>query len=245
MRNPKMILFDYGQTLINEVKFDPVKGIQAVLDTATENPHSIRAESMMDLYYGLIKDINTPAIDSIAMQYIEVPDAFFQNYLYGYFGIKLTKSHEEVELIFETNAHTSIPSEGIGKLLNYLDKGGTRTGVISNTTMSMACLNGLLNSRIPENKFEFVITSSNYIFRKPHPRIFEYVLHTAGLDACDIWFCGDNPKVDIDGAAACGIFPVWYKGCYTITSDITPSCDCLELNDWSRLPGLISQAGGI
>ena len=32
MTKPKMILFDYGQTLVNEAKFDGVKGTEAVLD---------------------------------------------------------------------------------------------------------------------------------------------------------------------------------------------------------------------
>ena len=36
MIKPKMILFDYGQTLINEVKFDGVKGTEAVLKYAVK-----------------------------------------------------------------------------------------------------------------------------------------------------------------------------------------------------------------
>ena len=32
MIKPKMILFDYGQTLVNEVSFDGVKGTEAVLN---------------------------------------------------------------------------------------------------------------------------------------------------------------------------------------------------------------------
>ena len=31
MKKPKMILFDYGQTLVNEQYFDGVKGTEAVL----------------------------------------------------------------------------------------------------------------------------------------------------------------------------------------------------------------------
>lgn len=31
MKKPKMILFDYGQTLVNEQLFDGVKGTEAVL----------------------------------------------------------------------------------------------------------------------------------------------------------------------------------------------------------------------
>ena len=37
MRLPKMVLFDYGQTLVAEEKFDGVKGTRAVLQYATKN----------------------------------------------------------------------------------------------------------------------------------------------------------------------------------------------------------------
>ena len=36
MKKPKLILFDYGQTLVNEQLFDGVKGTEAVLGYATK-----------------------------------------------------------------------------------------------------------------------------------------------------------------------------------------------------------------
>lgn len=36
MEKPKMVLFDYGQTLVAEQKFDGVKGTEAVLQYATK-----------------------------------------------------------------------------------------------------------------------------------------------------------------------------------------------------------------
>lgn len=35
MKRPKMILFDYGQTLVNEKKFDGIAGTRAVMQYAT------------------------------------------------------------------------------------------------------------------------------------------------------------------------------------------------------------------
>ena len=37
MKMPKMILFDYGQTLVNEQRFNGVRGTEAVLKYATKN----------------------------------------------------------------------------------------------------------------------------------------------------------------------------------------------------------------
>ena len=44
MKTPKMILFDYGQTLIAEQKFDGVKGTEAVLQYAVRD--SIRSKGI-------------------------------------------------------------------------------------------------------------------------------------------------------------------------------------------------------
>ena len=41
-----MILFDYGQTLVNEKFFDGVKGTEAVLKYATKNKYNKSAEDL-------------------------------------------------------------------------------------------------------------------------------------------------------------------------------------------------------
>ncbi len=45
MKMPKMVLFDYGQTLIAE-KFDGLKGTEAVLQYATRNKYHLSAEQV-------------------------------------------------------------------------------------------------------------------------------------------------------------------------------------------------------
>lgn len=46
MKKPKMILFDYGQTLVSEAGFDGVKGTRAVLEFAVENKYNRTAEEI-------------------------------------------------------------------------------------------------------------------------------------------------------------------------------------------------------
>jgi len=31
-----------------------------------------------------------------------------------------------------------------------------------------------------------------------------------GVEAHDVWFCGDHPQKDVEGAAGAGLYPVWY-----------------------------------
>ena len=69
-----------------------------------------------------------------------------------------------------------------------------------------------INRLIPENAFEFIITSSNYIFRKPNKRLFELALEKADLKPDEVWYVGDQYECDIKGALGAGLMPVWYTG---------------------------------
>ena len=57
MRKPKMILFDYGQTLLNEQTFNGIKGTQAVLDCCVSTLNHITAEEVQELANMLNNDI--------------------------------------------------------------------------------------------------------------------------------------------------------------------------------------------
>jgi putative hydrolase of the HAD superfamily len=57
MNIPKMIIFDYGQTLVTEKPFDGLKGTQAVLSKATNNPNNVSAGEIQALADELNKEI--------------------------------------------------------------------------------------------------------------------------------------------------------------------------------------------
>lgn len=100
-----------------------------------------------------------------------------------------------------------------------------------------------------KNKFEFVIASSEYMFRKPKPILFELTLKKAGLCVEDVWFCGDNIKADVEGSAAVGIFPIWYEN-DTVENPrrgqnkgILPKCKYLHIHDWLELTDILEELG--
>jgi len=49
MNKPKMILFDCGQTLIDEEGFDGIAGTEAVLEHCVENPQKVTATEIQQL----------------------------------------------------------------------------------------------------------------------------------------------------------------------------------------------------
>ncbi|MDF2542642.1 MAG: HAD-superfamily hydrolase, subfamily variant 1 [Herbinix sp.] len=235
MKKPKMMMFDYGQTLIAESKFDGVAGTREVLKYATRNPGNVTAEEIQQFANTLNKDIGRFIADPRATNHVEVHNHSFQNYLYDYFDIDIDLSPYELETIFWDNASAGKPTLHIEKLLDSLEKEGIRTAVLSNISYSGRALYKRINSLLPENHFEYILATSEYVFRKPHGRIFELALRKAQLNAEDVWYCGDNAVFDVEGASAYGIFPVWYRGAVEEYNKMEPLVDCLTISDWNEL----------
>jgi putative hydrolase of the HAD superfamily len=241
VNNPKMIIFDYGQTIIDEKIFDPLEGTRAVLNSAAINPNNVSADEVQALAYELGKDIGRWGVDAEEQTFLEVHNHVFQNYLYEYFDIEFTKPMAEIERIFQSAACIAEPTKNIVEFLKFLASRNIRTSVVSNISFSGNLLKEHINNIIPSNNFEFIIASSEYIFRKPHKRIFELALRKAKLNASDAWYCGDNAVFDVDGAAASGIFPVWYKGAIQKSNNYIPKSHHLEVNNWNELINMLEK----
>lgn len=209
---PKMVLFDYGQTLINEQKFNPVKGTEAVLKYAVKNKYNLTAEQVQQEADAINRELGRSEHMKRHLTQVEVPNVMFSPYLYESQGIEIPLSTEEIDRIFWDAASPGAPTEGIESFLGLLKKKGIRTGVISNISYAPEVVAERIHKLLPENSFEFIMTSSNYIFRKPNRRIFELALEKAGLPAEDVWYIGDNYKCDIEGALHVGMTPIWYIG---------------------------------
>lgn len=237
MNLPKMILFDYGQTLLDETGFDPVKGTAAVMEHAVENKYGLTAAQVQAEADAILAEIGRVNANGKCTCPIEMSVYPFDAYLYESNGIKLSISYNEAERIFWEVAAPGVPTKGIKEFLCYLKEKGIRTGVISNISYSGKALTERLQKTLPEAEFEFIIASSDYVFRKPSPRLFKLALEKADLQPEDVWYIGDNYECDVEGAAAMGIYPVWYTG--AVHKKYEKSGDVLEITDWQDLQQMI------
>ncbi|HWT27201.1 MAG TPA: HAD family hydrolase [Mobilitalea sp.] len=235
MQKPKMILFDYGQTLIAENRFDGEKGTRAVLKYATKNPYNVSAKQVQDFAKELNRDIGRYDPDVTKSPFIEIHNLIFQKYLYDYFDLEFNLTPNEVEKVFWDNASAGKPTNNVKLLLDYLKEAGTRTAVISNISYSGRALEDRINTLLPDNNFEFILATSEYVFRKPHSRIYEFALRKARLNAREVWYCGDNAYFDVEGSSKVGIYPVWYRSAMEDHNKLFPSVECLTVNDWVEL----------
>ncbi len=207
MDKPKMILFDYGGTLLYEQNFDFRRGEQAVFRHIKENPHNTTLEQV-----GILDKELFGNADKCRKMGYEIHELPLLRCKYESLGIKFDIPLEEVETLLWDNASEGGKMPYISELLVFLDKSGIRTGVISNIGWSGNALSRRINQLLPENHFEFILASSEYAVRKPNPVLFQVALNKANLSPDEVWYCGDNIQADIFGAHGAGIFPVHYEG---------------------------------
>ena len=105
MRKPKMILFDYGQTLVNEKIFDGVKGTEAVLKYATKNKYNKTAEELQAYANELNKELGRFDPEKRHLFQVEVPNRMFSKYLYESQGVEIHLSSEEWIVYFGMLRH--------------------------------------------------------------------------------------------------------------------------------------------
>jgi len=239
MRKPKMILFDYGQTLISESYFDGVKGTAAVMQYAAKNKYGKTPEQIQSEAEHINRELGRFEASKRHLFQIEIPFCQFEAYLFQTNGIALSIPYSEAEHIFWDAAAPGAATQGIEEFLDFLKNEGIRTGVISNISYSQKTLAERINKILPDNQFEFIIASSEYVFRKPNQRIFHLALEMAELKPEETWYIGDQYECDIVGAKNAGLFPVWYTSAVDFKQDMEE--DAFKISSWSELKDYLLQ----
>lgn len=235
MNYPEMILFDYGNTLINEFDFNTLRGYKAVFEHVVRNPKNVAAETVTEFDSKLYKKLENARNGGYELHEKQLNQITFE-----YFGLEFDVPLEEIELIYWTNASPTGIMPHTDKMLDYINSHGIRSGVVSNISWSGNALKSRIDTCLPNNRFEFVISSSEYIFRKPDPVLFELALAKADISPDKVWFCGDTVEADIFGAHGVGIFPVWYEEDsipvpWRSAHGKLPDFDYMHIHDWREL----------
>lgn len=242
MKYPKMILFDYGHTLLYEPGWDSVKGTAELLKYATKNPNHCTLDDVTkgaELIFG-------KHIENVRKIGYDISRQVADKVLYEYLGIEFSLTPLEMETVFWNGTSMGAIMPGADKMLDYINRNGIRSAVISNLVWSGSALTERLNRLLPNNQFEFVITSSDYLMRKPNRILFDIAIRKAGVAPDEIWYCGDNPQADIEGASQVGIYPVWYdndteKHYKDRSKERLPQCEHLHIHEWHEMIDLLEK----
>lgn len=235
MRKPKMILFDYAHTLAWEPDTDFLRGEEAVFRHIRENPKGVMPQEASALGTSIWLEQRSARHSGV-----ELHEHQQLRLKYDALGVTFDLPMNELEKLLWTETTPGEAMPGAPEMLKALQARGIRTGVISNLGWSEEALTDRLH-RLLEHEFEMVLVSSEYGIRKPQPLLFRVALNKAGLEAQDVWFCGDQISADIHGAQGVGMFPVWYE-CTTVPNDfarknegMTIDGEHLHIHHWDEL----------
>lgn len=239
MRKPDMIFFDYGHTLCYEPVQDYQAGWSAVMEHAVENPRGITAVELNDLCMGTYSKL----FSQMRPLELETDGFNLDATIYDYLGLKFDVPLEELEYIRWCATEPIYPMEGIERFLSLCAGLGIRTAVISNISFSGNVLRRRIDEALPFHNFEFVVASSECVFRKPSEWIFRRAMGLAGVEPEQCWFIGDDVRCDIEGAARAGIWPIWFKcplKCtYKPEARIPPQCMYKRASAWDELGDIL------
>ena len=231
MKKPKMILFDSGGTLCYDVDYDTLRATRAIMPYITKNPRNVSAEEL----HAALRAAHESFLPARAEGY-EISQWTMMLTACGKNGVELSLDGQSFERVFRLALTPVEMTPHIDELLNCLNAAGIRTGVISNSKYSGLSLSERLNKLLPENRFEFFISSCDYAVCKPKKTLFEIALAKAGLPAHEVWYCGDSVRNDVVGAQGAGMFPVLYDAEGTRReSGETLGIDFLTVSDWREL----------
>ena len=239
-KRPKMILFDYGQTLVAEAAFDGIKGTEAVLAHAVENKHGLTAEQVQQEAKDINRELNRFDPAKRAENTVEIPNHMFTAYLYESLGLKIDLSAADIDRVFWDAAAPGQPTPGCAEFLKYLKKNGIRFAVLSNISYAGEVVEERIRRLFPDADFEFIIPTSEYLFRKPSARIFRFALTRAGLEPEDVWYVGDQYLCDVVGARNAGLTPIWYKGAMDFEQE--DHDDVTVISSWEELVEILEQS---
>ncbi len=203
---PKMILFDVGGTLFHGGKFSSADGLSK-LRLYAKNPQVTDDETLVSLWNEYMEETHIPLKSKSGIT-LDMPLSAVIKYITMNAGLHFDISIAEQEEIFDRFNSQREVIDGVKELLLTLEKLNIRTAVISNNAMSGEGLKLAIDRWIPENNFEFILTSADLLFAKPDKSLFVAAAKYAHLNTTDCWYCGDGRIPDVDGGKNAGMKPV-------------------------------------
>ena len=127
MTKPKMIIFDYGQTLLDErIGANSLEASEAVLSNCVVDRKGCTAEQYMNLCQTLRRHVNHPPENEDKFTHIEPFEHKLINYIFEYFELEPSMPADQIEQTFWFTSSPAKPTEHIEELLEYLFAAGVR-----------------------------------------------------------------------------------------------------------------------
>ena len=244
-KKPQMVLFDVGGTLFRDGKCIFRDGLSALRQAAT-NPDVTDDDTLLRIWNEYHDEIGW-SFRSQGGAVLDMSLSAGIKYVTMTAGLQFNKTIAELEEIFDRFNSTRELMPGIGELLETLKAKGIRAAVISNNAMSGEGLSLSLDRWLPENGFEFSLTSADVLFAKPCKAIFHCACNFAGVAPEDAWYCGDSFTPDVLGGSGAGLSVVLIdekSECPLEMRNDENAGEYMAVKDWYSLKNYIENTFG-
>ena len=234
---PRGLLLDFGNTLVEERSFDPRAGNEWLLTRVTHKPAHITIDDILDRAVRVTSE-TAARRDQFQM---ETPFPMLNRLIYDYFGVRFADPVPVLELGFWKASVVTRPMPGARAALEQLHAAGARIGVLSNASFSEAVIHNELAKHGLAEHIECVVVSSDYCLRKPNVLLFEVAAARLGVTPGEVWVVGDRMDTDVLGARAAGMTSVWF-GQRSLSESLIAVAD-FTVCDWNELVRTFQEAG--
>ena len=191
-KRPEGIVFDLGQTIVDDLAFDVRRGYERI------EAYLVGERGSRDLYeLSLEQDED---LQRRKASLLEVPFVTFIRILASRHGLAFRGTWEEIEREFLKAANPIGAVEGARSVLEAFRGEGIPLGIISNSWFSGSALSDQLAELGLREFFGLLISSSDFGLRKPHRYLFEAAARQMRLQTQNVWYLGDRIDTDIAGA---------------------------------------------
>jgi putative hydrolase of the HAD superfamily len=220
------LLFDYGDTLVEEVSVDLRAGNEWLLSRASVRPASASLEQVL----ARASRVTTEVADRRDDVHLETAWPALTRLIHDFFGIRFDAPMVELEMGFWKASVQTRPMPGARQVLERCHRLRLPCAVVSNSSFSEPVIRYELSKHGLADYLAFVVVSADYAVRKPNVLLFETAAARLGIQPRDIWFVGDRLDTDVAGAKAAGMTAVWFNA-NKPQDPSSPNAD-LTVTDW-------------
>lgn len=200
----KVILFDLGNTLINNTSISLEAGLNELHNQLNiMYPKNNFINEGLTLFKELYKTRN---IDNI-----EVKFTVYLSKLLNKFNIITRYSLDQLEEIFYDKAVVDDKIDDVIELLDFLKRKKYKIYIISNSTFSKKVLQKTINKFNIYPYIDNLFSSSDIGYRKPDIRFLNNINELNYIDKKDMVFIGNDKNYDLEFAKNLKIDFIWYN----------------------------------
>jgi putative hydrolase of the HAD superfamily len=232
-QRPRGLLFDYGGTLVEEVRFDTRQATEWLLTHARLAPGTTVAHVLERA-----QRVSREVADRRDEFHIETPWVSLTRLIHGALGTTFEAPIEDLELGFWNAGVETRPMPGVIEALAYFRSVGIPMGVVSNSSFRQHVIRHELSKHGIAEFMNIVVVSAEFAVRKPNPLIIEAAAGLLGTSCAGTWFVGDRTDTDVAGATAAGMTPILLSG-------VATRAEASEniVTRWSDIAKLVADAG--